>query len=167
MRSRVTERILAAVERIQQAHRRWSQGLIEMGQIWVTDPPSIRVRALEILDGLYDFQDGVLFKPTLASLPNNYRTDQLGTLSYFVGSQHSGSSIIGDHGFALKPWVKVDFEPSSQIVLSECMVSSGMYHFYSSSSSPITVEYTFVYKYSLKDSPLKIVAHHSSLPYRV
>lgn len=148
------------------AQTQWAQALVQMGQYYQQQPHELPSKAAQLLDELYDFSAGIAFKPTFAQAPNQIRTDKLSTLSYFIGASLSGSTITTDHGFALKPWAKVTFAESARMLRQECAISSGCYFFHSSAKArPRVAEYTFVYHMDPQRSGLKIIAHHSSLPY--
>lgn len=152
---------------IETAQAQWSQALIHMGELSSTHPDKLRHIATQLLSQLYDFEIGLSFKPTLAGYPHHFRSDLAGTLSYFIGAKLAGSTISADQGFALKPWSKVEFTEATQIQLAECTITSGIYAFYAATapSHPTTVEYTFVYHRTPTQPAVKIIAHHSSLPY--
>jgi hypothetical protein len=104
----------------------------------------------------------VLFKPTLASV-DQFRTSFDSALSYFVGGN---SAFPEDKGFAIKPWTKVRWK-NDGIVNNSCnmAVAMGNYWFTPASGDPETkVEYTFAYVRG-EDGNLRIVVHHSSVPF--
>lgn len=162
----MTDQSLITDHHINHAQAQWSQALVHMGECYQSQPQQLPNVADQLLNELYDFSADIAFKPTFAVAPHQLRTDRLGTLSYFIGAALSGSTITTDHGFALKPWSKVTFAESMRMIRKECAISSGCYSFYSSAeATPRVVEYTFVYHISPQYSGLKIIAHHSSLPY--
>jgi len=82
-------------------------------------------------------------------------------LSYFIGSDNKFSE---DKGFALNPWVKVDFENDSINIIDDIAIAMGNYFFTDRNGGKTKVEYSFVYKKN-EEEDLKIILHHSSLPY--
>ncbi len=98
----------------------------------------------------------VLFKPTLAK-DDQFRFNDTEALSYFVTG-----IIPEDKGFALTPWIEVewfnkgwDFEGRTALVM-------GNYFFYSPKyDEPTKVEYSFGYHLDENDV-VKIHLHHSS-----
>ena len=70
-----------------------------------------------------------------------------------------------DSGFALNPWVSVEFENDSINVVGDVGIAMGNYFFTDQNGDQTKVEYSFVYK-KVGDS-LKIILHHSSLPFGV
>ena len=83
-------------------------------------------------------------------------------LSYFLGGKNSYCEE--DDGFAMKPWVEVEFENSGFIFEENRALAMGNYFFKDTKGSRLKVEYTFGYK--LSNGELVIDLHHSSLPYK-
>ena len=110
---------------------------------------------------MYDFENhDVLFKPTKASVEQFRPTFKM-ALSYFLGGDDSFCSE--DDGFAMKPWVEVNFENSGYIIEDSRAIAMGNYFFKDGSDNVVKVEFTFGYK--LFDGKLVIDLHHSSLPF--
>ena len=84
-------------------------------------------------------------------------------LSYFLGGNNSFCSE--DDGFAMMPWVNVEFKNSGLIIEENRAIAMGNYFFTDSNNNTVKVEYTFGYQ--LINGCLKIDLHHSSLPYSV
>ena len=136
----------------------WSEGIIKMGQI-SNDRKSLENYASDFLDRLYNFDDQVLFKPTMASI-DQFRPTFESALSYFVASN---GVCEEDSGFAIKGWTSVRFENSGMIINQSNAIAMGNYFFTGEDGAYTKVEYTFGY---VRDSSsnLRIVLHHSSLP---
>ena len=110
---------------------------------------------------MYDYENGIVqFKPTKAS-DAQFRGDLKSALSYFIGSD---SDFNEDKGFALNPWLKVDFENNSINIIDDIGIAMGNYFFTDNEGSKTKVEYSFVYKKN-EYGDLKIILHHSSLPF--
>ena len=138
---------------------KWANGIVEIGKTKNNFDESSSVTS-KFINQLYDFQNGnVQFKPTKAS-ENQFRNDFDSALSYFIGNNPNFSE---DSGFALKPWVNVEFKNESINIYGDIGIAMGNYFFTDENGDKIKVEYSFVYK-RVGDS-LKIVLHHSSLPY--
>ena len=138
---------------------KWANGIVEIGKTKNNFEESSSVTS-KFINQLYDFQNGnVQFKPTKAS-ENQFRNDFDSALSYFIGNNPNFSE---DSGFALKPWVNVEFKNESINIYGDIGIAMGNYFFTDENGDKIKVEYSFVYK-RVGDS-LKIVLHHSSLPY--
>tara|TARA_B100001029_G_C14932733_1_gene378605 strand:+ start:255 stop:710 length:456 start_codon:yes stop_codon:yes gene_type:complete len=138
---------------------KWANGIVEIGKTKNNFDESSSVTS-KFINQLYDFQNGnVQFKPTKAS-ENQFRNDFDSALSYFIGNNPNFSE---DSGFALKPWVNVEFKNESINIYGDIGIAMGNYFFTDQNGAKTKVEYSFVYK-RVGDS-LKIVLHHSSLPY--
>ena len=154
---------MIAASEIDAAERRWADAVVEMGRCHQQQPQSLSEVATQLLTEVYDFEAGVLFKPTLATDPYHFRQTLSATLSYFIGGK-----VPSDLGFALRPWQAVRFLSHGRIWLGvgESVVSGGVYEFYDLAGQITRAEFTFVYHRSAQpDSSIKILAHHSSLPF--
>ncbi|MEZ0343560.1 MAG: hypothetical protein ABWJ99_01965 [Caldimicrobium sp.] len=145
-------------EMIQKAQESWAKGIIEIGRLY-TEKKDFVEFAKKFIKEMYNYDEGiVLFKPTKAR-EKQFRLNFEEALSYFVGG-----NIKEDKGFALEPWKAIRFEVAGNLIFNEIAISQGNYYFTSAKTGEtIRVEFTFVYK--LVGNQLKIVAHHSSLPF--
>ncbi|MCZ8342461.1 MAG: hypothetical protein O9301_05475 [Leptospira sp.] len=144
------------------AQKAWGQGIVEIGKVYSQGGDYVDAAAKHI-NKFYGYDLSlVLFKPTLASV-DQFRTSFDSALSYFVG----GNSVFPeDKGFAIKPWSSVRWK-NYGIVNNSCnmAVAMGNYWFTPAAGGADTkVEYTFGYVKG-KDGELRIVVHHSSVPY--
>ena len=115
------------------------------------------------LDAAYGYNLGpVLFKPTLASGEQTFRTTRAGALAYFVG--HS-DEYPGDGGFGLKSWRNVVSETAASFIEGDVAMWMGWVTFTDKDGNVTKVDKSWGYK---KDEAgtLRIVLHHSSLPYQ-
>ena len=88
---------------------KWANGIVELGKT-KGDIVNSKKLATDFINSLYDFKNGtVQFKPTKAS-EFQFRNDFDSALSYFIGSN---PSFAEDAGFALNPWVDVEFKNES------------------------------------------------------
>ena len=148
-------------EEVEQAQAIWGQGVVDIGQVF-QDGGDYTARAKAHVDALYAYEIGdVVFKPTLAAAAQ-FRNDDEGALSYFVGGNQSYAE---DHGFAIKPWTKVRFENCGIILLNDVALAMGNYFFTDLSGAETKVEYSFGYVRG-PSGELRINLHHSSLPYQ-
>ena len=149
---------------IDQAQKKWANGLIAIGKAHV-DGGDAKAIAEQMIRDLYGFQTGdgvVLFKPTKAShVP--FRSTFESALSYFVGGE---GIITEDQGFALQPWVKIEFQNNNILYHGSLALAMGHYIFHSLQGDEVKVEYTFGYIKD-HDDHLKIILQHSSLPYSI
>ena len=80
----------------------------------------------------------------------------------FIGSD---KDYAEDKGFALNPWVMVDFKNESINIYENIATAMGNYFFTDPSGKKTKVEFSFVYKKN-KEGEIKIVLHHSSIPFK-
>ena len=138
---------------------RWSKGIVELGKS-KGDIVASKKLATDFINSLYDFKNGtVQFKPTKAS-EFQFRNDFDSALSYFIGNN---PDFAEDSGFALNPWVDVEFKNDSINVFDDVGLAMGNYFFTDLKGIKTKVEFSFVYK--REGESLKIILHHSSLPY--
>ncbi len=146
-------------ELILEAQDKWAKGIIYIGEE-KDNISAARLLSLDFLNDLYDFQNNnVQFKPTLAS-KIQFRNDIDSALSYFIGNN---KNFPEDTGFAIRPWINIEFKNNSINIIDDIGTAMGNYYFTDLNNQEIKVEYTFVYK-KIKDK-LKIILHHSSIPY--
>lgn len=116
----------------------------------------------KVIDSAYGYQFGpVLFKPTLAEAPQTFRTTREGALAYFVGGD---PSFPKDKGFALKGWKSVEIKNAAVFIAGDVATTMGNVMVTDKNGKVTTVDKTWKF---LKDDngKLRIVVHHSSLPY--
>jgi hypothetical protein len=144
------------------AQKAWGEGIIAIGKTY-SEGGDYTAAAASHINRFYGYDLSlVLFKPTLASV-DQFRTSFDSALSYFVGGN---PSFPEDKGFAIKPWTKVRWK-NYGIVNNSCTmaVAMGNYWFTPADGSADTkVEYTFGYVRG-EDGDLRIVVHHSSVPF--
>ena len=144
------------------AQNQWANGVVAIGRAYINHQNYNRV-AQKMLHKLYayNYKSGiVLFKPTKAKeIP--FRNTKESALSYFVGDN---AKFKEDKGFALQPWVKVVFYNDEMYFHKNLAIVMGEYIFTSKNGSSAKVEYTFGYV-KTKNGAVKIVLHHSSLPF--
>ena len=144
---------------IREYQTKWANGIVELGKT-KGDIVSSKKLATDFINSLYNFKNGtVQFKPTKAS-EFQFRNDFNSALSYFIGSN---PSFAEDAGFALNPWVNVEFKNDSINVFDNLGLAMGNYFFTDLKGEKTKVEYSFVYR--REGESLKIILHHSSLPY--
>lgn len=144
------------------AQKEWADGIVAIGKAY-KDKGDYQKVAEDMIDKLYAYDTGkvVLFKPTKAS-EKEFRTSRNGALSYFVGHK---AGYKEDHGFAIDPpWEKVVLKNEGIYINDDLAVAMGNYYFTTYQGKTVKVEFTFLYR-KLADGQIKIVVHHSSLPY--
>ena len=148
------------IREIEKAQEKWGKGIVKIGEL-KDSLKECRMFTINFINKMYDYENGIVqFKPTKAS-DFQFRGDVKAALSYFIGSD---SDFIEDKGFALNPWVKVDFENNSINIINDIAIAMGNYFFTDNDGQKTKVEYSFVYKKN-DIGDLKIILHHSSLPY--
>ena len=88
--------------------------------------------------------------------------DKEGALSYFVGGN---SKYKDDTGFALKGWVKYGIANKSIILNGSTAISMGQIILTDKNGNEVVVDKTWGFKMN-ELGELKIILHHSSLPYK-
>lgn len=147
-------------EDILRSQDKWALAIIGVGEAKEDYSKSKKLTS-EFLNDLYDFREGkVQFKPTKAS-KHQFRNDKASAISYFIGGN---KSFVEDYGFAMKPWKKIEFFNDTINIYEDIGIAMGNYFFTDYSGNKIRVEYSFVYL--KKDNSVKIILHHSSLPYK-
>ena len=141
----------------------WGDGMVLVSRAYETDGLEMaRQVASQTLDDLYGFEFGpILFKPTLSGGEKTFRTTKEGALSYFVGNS---AEYPLDTGFGIKFWRKVWFETSATFTQKNIAMWMGWMMLENREGQSIRVDKSFGYKRT-QDGVLKIVLHHSSLPY--
>ena len=148
------------IQEIEKAQEKWGNGIVKIGELKDTIK-ECRMFTLDFISKMYDYENGIVqFKPTKASKAQ-FRGDVKAALSYFIGSD---SDFSEDSGFALNPWVNVDFENNSINIINNIAIAMGNYFFTDNNGDKTKVEYSFVYKKNDRGD-LKIILHHSSLPF--
>jgi len=141
----------------------WGNALIDVSKAFDESGIGAAVAATnKALDALYGYELGpVLFKPTMAGGEQTFRTTRVGALAYFVG--HNGD-FPNDHGFGLRGWRQVESETAATFVQDDVAMWMGNVTFTDSSGGVTFVDKSWGYK---KDAggTLRIVLHHSSLPF--
>lgn len=151
---------LAEVETAQKA---WGDALVMIAIEYDNNGKAAATRVAEqVLDTAYGYAMGpVLFKPTLAAPPTTFRTTREGALSYFVGGNPNYPS---DSGFALKHWRGYKIDNASILITGNSAISMGNVTLTDSKGNVTVVDKTWGYVRD-GDGKLRIVLHHSSLPF--
>ena len=119
--------------------------------------------ASQMLDKLYGFEFGpILFKPTLSGGEQTFRPTKQGALSYFVGND---PQYPFDTGFGIKFWRKICSSTSAIMIDQTVAMWMGWVMFTDKHENVVKVDKSFGFKIT-PAGDLKIVLHHSSLPYQ-
>lgn len=121
-----------------------------------------RAAAAEVIDQLYAFDRGpVLFKPTLTTAPQTFRTTRAGAKAYFAGGD---AAFPSDNGFAFNDWRAVAIENASVHINGDMALSMGNVRLTNGAGQVTTVDKTWGFQRDTQGQ-LRIVLHHSSLPF--
>ncbi|WP_438957058.1 phosphoribosyl-AMP cyclohydrolase [Cognatiyoonia sp.] len=145
-------------EAVLDSQKTWGDGIVAISKAH-SDGGDFEARATQHINTLYayDIAD-VMFKPTLAA-EKQFRGTFEEALDYFIGKEGSE-----DSGFGIKGWTNVRWENTGIHVGGDVAMAMGNYFFTAPDGSDTKVEYTF--GYILDDAGnVRIVLHHSSLPY--
>ncbi|MGH1353583.1 MAG: phosphoribosyl-AMP cyclohydrolase [Thalassovita sp.] len=149
---------------IQQALAIWGNGKIAISNAFeIGGIEAARKVASANIDSYYGYNLGpVLFKPTMASGAQTFRPTKAGALAYFCG--HSENYPL-DTGFAIMGWRAMESIASARFIQGDIAMWMGCVKLTNKDGSVTTVDKSFGYK---KDAAgnLRIVLHHSSLPYQ-
>lgn len=148
---------------LQAAQHAWGKALMRISEAYDNGGrEQAEQTARAVLDTAYGYNLGpVLFKPTLASGGQTFRTTYDGALAYFVGGN---SNYIHDTGFALKGWQGFEFKNAAVHMNGDLALTMGHVHLTNKDGSVTTVDKTWGFKKD-EQGTLRIVLHHSSLPY--
>lgn len=122
-----------------------------------------RSLANSVLDTAYGYNLGpVLFKPTLASGEKTFRPTKEGALAYFVG--HDDKYPL-DSGFKIRGWRHCTSETSASFIEGDIAMWMGWVTLTDKDGQETKVDKSWGYKKD-SDGTLRIILHHSSLPYQ-
>lgn len=145
------------------AQKGWCNGLLAISQAYATGGfVAAEKTANKILDQAYGYQYGaVAFKPTLTQNPQTFRSTKAGALAYFVGGN---PAYPNDKGFAIKPWQKCAIRNQVIQLHGDLAITMGNVDLTDSSGKVTTVDKTWAFMRE-PDGQVRIVLHHSSLPF--
>jgi hypothetical protein len=151
-------------EEVLAAQKAWGDALVSISTIYDEKGfADAKAKAEAVLDGAYGYNLGpVLFKPTLTVAPTTFRTTRDGALAYFVGGD---TNFPTDTGFALKHWRKHSMENVAIFLDDDVAISMGNLTLTDRDGNVTVVDKTWGYKRDAEGN-LRIVLHHSSLPYK-
>ena len=145
------------------ARTAWGNGLIEISKTFETEGIEMaRKVAGKMLDTLYGYDLGqVLFKPTLSGVSQTFRPTKEGALSYYTGQN---SIYPDDVGFGVKPWREFSSNTSAIFIDDTVAMWMGSFTLIDRDGQVTKVDKSWGYKLD-GDGNLRIMLHHSSLPY--
>lgn len=148
---------------VKAAQEGWGAALIQISKDYKEGGiEKAKATASAVLDAAYGYNLGpVLFKPTLTVVPQTFRPTKEGALAYFVGDD---SNFPEDSGFALKGWTAYEFENSAVHITADLALTIGKVRVTNDKGEVTEVDKTWGFKKDDKGQ-LRIVLHHSSLPF--
>ena len=149
--------------RLKEARNLWGEALVAISLAFDEEGlDAARQRANEALDVAYGYHLGpVLFKPTMAGGEQTFRTTRAGALSYFIGHNEE---FPQDDGFGLKSWRQVVSSAGMAFIEGDVALWMGNVTFTNNRGEKTVVDKSWGYKQDA-EGRLRIVLHHSSLPY--
>lgn len=149
---------------VRAAQQAWGNALVAIATEYDTKGfAAAKKLAEQVVDSAYGYQMGpVLFKPTLAAAPQTFRTEREGAIAYFVGGN---ARFQGDTGFAIKGWRAFEIDNAAILLKGDTAISMGNVTVIDAKGNRTTVDKTWGYTRG-NDGKLRIVLHHSSLPYK-
>lgn len=151
------------IAEVEAAQTAWGNALVAIStEADTKGQAAAKSLAEQVLDSAYGYNMGpVLFKPTLTVAPQTFRTTREGALAYFVGGN---PNYPDDGGFALKHWRSFKVENAGIVITGNSAISMGNVILWDSKGNMTKVDKTWGYVRG-DDGKLRIVLHHSSLPY--
>lgn len=154
-------------EEVNAAQQAWCDALVKIGELQETGG-DFKAFAEQVLSDAYDYDNGkVFFKPTLAYGPKTFRVTKKSALAYFVGND---ADFPEDKGFALTPWVSARYDNLGEgnegiQIHGNMAITMGNVYVTDKNGNEAMVDKTWVFKKG-DDGKLRIIMHHSSLPYK-
>ncbi|MBY0282751.1 MAG: phosphoribosyl-AMP cyclohydrolase [Sphingomonas sp.] len=151
------------VTEVEAAQQAWGTALVAIATEYDRNGRVAATRIAEqVLDTAYGYNMGpVLFKPTLTTAPTTFRTTREGALAYFVGGNRA---FPGDSGFAFKGWRSYKIDNAGILITGNSAISMGNVTLTDSKGNVTVVDKTWGFVRD-GEGKLRVVLHHSSLPY--
>lgn len=151
------------VAEVEAAQRAWGEALVAIATEYDRNGKAAATRlAGQVLDTAYGYNLGpVAFKPTLAYGDTTFRATREGALAYFVGGN---DRFPGDTGFALKGWRSYKIDNAVIVINGTTAISTGNVMLTNKDGQVTTVNKSWGWVRDANGA-LRIVLHHSSLPY--
>ena len=147
------------------ARTAWGNRLLQISRSFETEGIEMaRKVASNMLDTLYGYDLGqVLFKPTLSGGSQTFRPTKEGALSYYTGQN---SVYPNDIGFGVKSWREFNSNTSAIFIDDTVAMWMGSVTLIDKDGQVTKVDKSWGYKLD-GNGNLRIVLHHSSLPYEI
>ena len=163
MLDRETDVAIVLEQELSAARKAWGDALVAISKAYEEHGiDEARRIAEDVLDAAYGYNLGpVLFKPTLSGGAQTFRPTKEGALSYFVGHD---PKYPNDGGFGIKGWRTVTSETAATFIDGDVAMWMGWVIMTDKDGQVTKVDKSFGYKKDA-DGVLRIVLHHSSIPF--
>jgi|APGre2960657505_1045072.scaffolds.fasta_scaffold123949_1 hypothetical protein len=151
------------VDQVLKAQTGWCNALLKISSTYASGGiNAAKPLAAQVINSAYAYQYGpVAFKPTLASGAQTFRPTKEGALAYFVGNDPNYPS---DKGFALKDWRSCSAVNQVIQINGPSATTMGDVFFTDSKGVVTKVDKTWNFVRE-NDGSIRIMLHHSSLPF--
>lgn len=151
-------------QELSDARKAWGEALIAVSNAYEEGGiDAARKVASRVIDSGYAYDSGpVLFKPTLTSGEQTFRPTKEGALSYFVGHD---DKYPNDIGFKIQGWRTCESVTSASFIEGDVAMWMGWVIMSDKNGKITKVDKSWGYKKD-EEGKLRIVLHHSSLPYQ-
>lgn len=151
------------VDQVLKAQAGWCNALLKISSTYASGGiNAAKPLAAQVINSAYAYQYGpVAFKPTLTSGAQTFRATKEGALAYFVGNDPNYPS---DKGFALKDWRSCTAVNNVIQIAGPSATTMGNVLFTDSKGVVTTVDKTWNFVRE-NDGSIRIMLHHSSLPF--
>jgi hypothetical protein len=151
------------VAQVLKAQTGWCNALLKISSTYASGGiNAAKPLAAQVINSAYAYQYGpVAFKPTLTSGAQTFRATKEGALAYFVGNDPNYPS---DKGFALKDWRSCTAVNNVIQIAGPSATTMGNVLFTDSKGVVTTVDKTWNFVRE-NDGSIRIMLHHSSLPF--
>lgn len=146
------------------AQKGWCQGLLNISAAYAIGGfAKAKTVAETVIDQRYGYQYGpVAFNPTLTYGAQTFRPTRAGALAYFVGGD---PAFPNDKGFAIKPWRSCEVTNYVMQLSGSYATTMGNVSFKNADGQTTTVDKTWAFMKE-PDGSIRIVLHHSALPFQ-
>ena len=146
--------------------KNWCAALVGISNTFHSEgAAAAKAKAEAVIDAAYGFQQGpVAFKPTLASGESTFRNTRRGALDYFVGPD---PAFPPGRGFATyKRWTDCTVKEDVIQLFGPVANSMGTVSITDDQGNVTTVDKTWTF-WQPKNDVMRIVLHHSSIPFEI
>ena len=153
-------------EEVLAAGKNWCAALVGISNTFHSEgAAAAKAKAEAVIDAAYGFQQGpVAFKPTLASGESTFRNTRQGALDYFVGPD---PAFPPGRGFATyKRWTDCTVQEDVIQLFGPVANSMGNVSITDDQGNVTTVDKTWTF-WQPKNDVMRIVLHHSSIPFKI